>query len=116
METSDTTVPNKAVSAIDPFIHNSRYLFVFCRICWWALVTNESTTYLAKHHTYITLATRRGVLEALWIIVGLLDTKEDLVDYQLPDRQLPIPYIHPLATDGLRCNICPYVVRIVKGM
>lgn len=59
---------------------------------------------------------RKAIVKAAEDVPDIIDTQAELVEYQLPDRQPPIAYIQPPATDGLRCDACPYVVRIVKCM
>lgn len=102
---------------MEPFIHFEEYPFVICKPCQFACITSEIESHLQRHHSESTTPKSRKETQAtIEAIPGLIQTQEELQQWNPPPPETdPIPYI-PSPVSGVRCNECGHIVQKVKGI
>jgi len=97
---------------MEPFVHLPTLRVVVCKLCQFAIVTDEAVAHLRVQHPEIAASKRKDIAAAVQRVPSIIRSQTDLVGYTFPGRQSPpIPYIKPPETDGLKCIQCPYISR-----
>jgi hypothetical protein len=76
-----------------PFIKLTDFPFVICLVCRYAYVTKEVEPHLKKHHKGISIAARRGIIQQVKDLPGMIEDRRGLLTWPKPPPTTdPIPY------------------------
>jgi hypothetical protein len=103
---------------MEPFIHLAEYSFMVCKVCQFACVADEVATHLRKSHSHLTPKERTTITTTIKAIPDIIYSQAILRrDFAYPAATIkPILFITPPKTDGIRCDICQFITRTIRGI
>lgn len=95
---------------LGPFKYDSKYPFLFCTVCQYAVLVPSISDHLKGLHKDVPACRRKIVRAAAGQLRGMYQKKDDIKQFQFPIRSdAPIPHIRRPVADGNQCEDCGWI-------